>query len=98
MSLNGIENWMNLLSWLVTGIIWNFFLLIPIVLMLKFSWVSESNAFMEKGNPFLIFLAFSLHIVHLSCFGYHIASYFNKRKFYNKFYFIQYSCLHADDA
>ncbi|KAF7990497.1 hypothetical protein HCN44_000302 [Aphidius gifuensis] len=78
MSLNGIKNWMNLLSWLVTGVIWNFLLLIPIVLMLKFSWVPESNAFMEKGNPILIFMAFSLHIVHLLCFGYHIASYFNK--------------------
>ncbi|XP_044010225.1 phospholipid-transporting ATPase ABCA3-like [Aphidius gifuensis] len=78
MSLNGIKDWMSLLSWLVTGVIWNFLLLIPIVLMLKFSWVPESNAFMEKGNPVLIFMAFSLHIVHLLCFGYHVASYFNK--------------------
>ncbi|XP_044010322.1 ATP-binding cassette sub-family A member 17-like [Aphidius gifuensis] len=78
MSLNGVDNWLNLLSWLVTGVIWNMPLVVTIVLLLKYSWVSDVHLFLTNGNTIVVILLLLLHVIHLFCFGYHVASYFNE--------------------
>lgn len=84
MSLNGVDNWLNLMSWLVTGIIWNILLVVNIVLLLKYSWVSDVRSFLTNGNEIVVILVLLLHVIHLFCFGYHMASYFNKGMFVKK--------------
>ncbi|KAF7992262.1 hypothetical protein HCN44_001587 [Aphidius gifuensis] len=78
MSVNGVKNQTNLLSWLVTGAIWSTSYLLPIVLLLKFFYPPHVAPFLDHGNPFIVWLALLLQTIQTFCFGYHLSSYFWK--------------------
>lgn len=81
MVVNGVKTWMNLMSWLVTGVIWSIVYLLPIVLLLRFSWHSDETPFLACGNSLVLFLALLMLGINNFCFGYHLSSYFRTRKF-----------------
>ncbi|KAK0158992.1 hypothetical protein PV328_009925 [Microctonus aethiopoides] len=78
MSVNGVSNRLNLLSWFVSAAIWSTSYLMPIVLILKHFMPPTVLPFLMYGNPFLLWLALFIHTCHLLAFGYHLSSYFWK--------------------
>ncbi|KAK0162596.1 hypothetical protein PV327_006362 [Microctonus hyperodae] len=78
MSVNGVSNRLNLLSWFVSAAIWSTSYLMPIVLILKHFMPPTVLPFLMYGNPFLLWLILFIHILHLLAFGLHLSSYFWK--------------------
>ncbi|KAJ8686329.1 hypothetical protein QAD02_022123 [Eretmocerus hayati] len=76
MSMNGVSNALNLLSWLLSG--WLFlslFCVIPIIIVLLIS-TGAVISFWYFANPFIIGLVFVAHIGHLLMYGIHVSAYF----------------------
>lgn len=80
MAMNGVTMAYNLLSWLITGIIFSNIYVVPIIILFKNTFSTNVEAFLEYGDAFIFWLLFTAHITHLITFGMHIASYFSKRK------------------
>jgi len=80
MAMNGVTMVYNLLSWLITGIIFSTIYIVPIIILFKNTFSTNVEAFLEYGDAFIFWLLFTAHITHLISFGMHIAAYFSKRK------------------
>lgn len=80
MAMNGVKLSYNLLSWLITGILFSTFYVVPITILFKITFSTNVVAFLHYGNVFIFWLVFTAHISHLITFGMHIAAYFTKRK------------------
>lgn len=80
MSVNGVKNHVNLLSWLVSGALYSTMYLLPMVMILKHFMPPTVVPFLSHGNAFLVWLALFIHICHVIAFGFHLSSYFWKRE------------------
>ncbi|XP_033219462.1 retinal-specific phospholipid-transporting ATPase ABCA4-like isoform X2 [Belonocnema kinseyi] len=79
-SMNGVKNYENLLSWLMSGLFFSILYILPRLILFKISF-SQATPYLYFGNIFLVGVMHYVHIVHLLAFGYHIASYFSKSTF-----------------
>jgi len=81
MAMNGVKSFYNLLSWLIIGIIFSSFYIVPIIILFKNTFTMNVEAYLQYGNGFICWLLFTAHIAHLISFGMHIAAYFSKREY-----------------
>jgi len=81
MAMNGVKSFYNLLSWLITGIIFSSFYIVPTIILFKNTFTMNVEAYLQYGNGFISWLLFTAHIAHLISFGMHVAAYFSKRKY-----------------
>lgn len=91
MSMNGVPNYLNLLSWLATGMIFSLLYTVPIILILSLAADEGSREFIEYGSPFIVWLVMALNIGHIITFGMHVSAYFT-RCMYNS---INYISIHT---
>lgn len=80
MAMNGVKLSYNLLSWLITGILFSILYVVPITILFKITFSANVEAYLHYGNGFIFWLIFTTHIGHLITFGMHIAAYFTRRK------------------
>lgn len=80
MAMNGVKLFYNLLSWLITGILFSTLYVVPITILFTITFSTNVEAYLYYGNKFLFWFIFTTHISHLITFGMHIAAYFTKRK------------------
>ncbi|KAM0731026.1 Phospholipid-transporting ATPase ABCA3 [Formica fusca] len=81
MAMNGVKLSYNLLSWLITGILFSILYVVPIIILFKNTFSTNVEAYLQYGNVFIFWLVFTAHIGHLITFGMHIAAYFSKPRF-----------------
>ncbi|XP_014230700.1 ATP-binding cassette sub-family A member 1-like [Trichogramma pretiosum] len=81
MAINGVPNFLNLLSWLVTGILLSLFYIIPIVIVVNFTSSHTALPFLYYGNTFILLMILLFNITHLITFGMHISAYFTRPLF-----------------
>ncbi|XP_029158875.1 LOW QUALITY PROTEIN: retinal-specific ATP-binding cassette transporter-like [Nylanderia fulva] len=81
MAMNGVKMAYNLLSWLITGILFSIIYTVPIIILFKNTFSTNVEAYLQYGNAFIFWLVFTAHIGHLITFGMHIAAYFSKPRF-----------------
>ena len=80
MSMYGVPTYLNLLSWMISGIIFNVILIILTMVLFKV-WPGKLN-----GNMFLFFIMVFLTFASVISYGIHVSSYFSRSKsFYNLF-------------
>lgn len=82
MAMNGVKQLYNLLSWLLTGILFSTLYIIPTIILFKNTFNKDEGveAYLHYGNPFIFWLVFTANIAHLISFGMHVAAYFSERK------------------
>ena len=86
MAMNGVKEYQNLLSWLVTGIVFSIFYIVPIIILFKNTFSEKVDPYLYYSNTFIFWLILTMHVGHLISFGMHIAAYFSKRKLFCKKY------------
>ncbi|XP_051164051.1 phospholipid-transporting ATPase ABCA3-like [Leptopilina boulardi] len=77
MAMNGVKNYQNLLSWLISGLLFSILYIIPRLILLSICFVS-CQPFLHYGNVILVAIMHFLNILHILSFGYHVSSYFSK--------------------
>lgn len=80
MSMNGVKNYQNLISWLVSGVIFSILYIIPLLLLFTNAFVSDVEPYLNYGNVFIVAVLLIVQVTHLLAYGMHIASYFSKCK------------------
>nr|XP_034183985.1 retinal-specific phospholipid-transporting ATPase ABCA4-like [Osmia lignaria] len=81
MAMNGVKHYQNLLSWLITGILFSIFYIVPIIILFKNTFSGNVDPYLYHSNTFIFWLIFTVHIAHLISFGMHVAAYFSKPRF-----------------
>ncbi|XP_011141339.1 ATP-binding cassette sub-family A member 1 [Harpegnathos saltator] len=82
MAMNGVKQFYNLLSWLLTGMLVSNLYIIPTIILFKNTFnKADVLAYLHYGNAFIFWLLFIANIAHLISFGMHIAAYFSKPRF-----------------
>lgn len=81
MSMNGVKNYQNLISWLVSGVIFSILYIIPLLLLFTNAFVSDVEPYLNYGNVFIVAVLLIVQVTHLLAYGMHIASYFSKSLF-----------------
>lgn len=81
MSMNGVPTYMNLLSWLVSGLMCALVYVTIMILGFKFMFHTKVPPFLNYGSVIIVWVLLMLHVAHLITFGMHIAAYFARRKF-----------------
>lgn len=77
MAMNGVPNYLNLLSWLLSGLIFSLFYTIPAIIFLN-KQLKNEVPFLTNGNSFIFWLILTLHAAHLFSFGMHVSAYFTR--------------------
>ncbi|XP_014205585.1 ATP-binding cassette sub-family A member 2-like [Copidosoma floridanum] len=80
MAMNGVPNYLNLLSWLLSGLIFSLLYTVPIVILSNI-WFEGKTPLLYDGNSFIFWLILTLHAAHLFTYGMHISAYFTRSKF-----------------
>ena len=80
MAMNGVPTYLNLLSWLVSGIIFNSILISALLILFNTSFSGNVYPYMYHGNSLILWLVLIFHVTHLFAFGMHIAAYFSRCK------------------
>ncbi|KOC60391.1 ABC transporter A family member 6 [Habropoda laboriosa] len=81
MAMNGVKTYQNLLSWLITGIVFSIFYVIPIIVLFKNTFTGNVDPYLYYSNAFIFWLILTVHVAHLISFGMHVAAYFSKPHF-----------------
>ncbi|KZC13655.1 PREDICTED: ATP-binding cassette sub-family A member 1-like [Dufourea novaeangliae] len=81
MSMNGVKQYMNLLSWLTTGILFSIFYIVPIIVLFKNTFSGNVDPYLYYSNTFIFWLILTVHVAHLISFGMHVSAYFSKPRF-----------------
>ncbi|XP_058807202.1 uncharacterized protein LOC131673316 [Phymastichus coffea] len=82
MAMNGVPNHLNLLSWLVSALIFSMLYITPITLLLTLYTTEDvPMSFIHYGNPFILWLLLVLNVAHLVTFGMHVSAYFTRSLF-----------------
>lgn len=90
MTMNGVKEYQTLLSWLVIGVIFSIFYVVPMTVLFKNTFSVNVEPYLYYSNTFIFWLILTVHVTHLISFGMHIAAYFSRRKFFlNKYYLKQ---------
>lgn len=80
MAMNGVKLSRNLLSWLVTGILFSILYVVPTIILFTYTFTANVEALLQYGNVFIFWLLLTANVAHFIAFGMHIAAYFSKRK------------------
>lgn len=89
MAMNGVKQYQNLLSWLVTGTVFSIFYIIPMIILFKNTFSTNVDPYLYYSNTFIFWLILTAHVAHLISFGMHVAAYFSKRMFLEIMYQIE---------
>ncbi|XP_033219403.1 phospholipid-transporting ATPase ABCA1-like isoform X2 [Belonocnema kinseyi] len=81
MSMSGVKNYQNLLSWLISGLFFSILYIVPRIALLKITFSSENEPYLNFGDVYLVATMHFVHIVHLLAFGFHITVYFSRSIF-----------------
>nr|XP_033321242.1 retinal-specific phospholipid-transporting ATPase ABCA4-like isoform X1 [Megalopta genalis] len=81
MAMNGVKQYQNLLSWLITSILFSIFYIIPIIVLFKNTFSKNVVSYLYYSNTFIFWFILTMHVAHLISFGMHIAAYFSKPRF-----------------
>ncbi|KAG7200279.1 hypothetical protein KM043_017746 [Ampulex compressa] len=81
MAMNGVKPYQNLLSWLIIGIIFSIFYVVPILILFKNTFSGNVDPYLYYSNAFIFWLLLTTHVAHLISYGMHIAAYFSKPRF-----------------
>lgn len=78
MSMNGVSNGLNLLSWIISGLIFmSISCVLPMIILLITS-TGDALPYLNYGSPFIMWLVLTFHVAHLLAFGVHVSAYFSK--------------------
>ena len=86
MSMNGVKNYQNLLSWFISGLLFSIVYITPLLILFTNAFVSDVEPYLYYGNVFIVAIMLIAHVAHLIAFGMHIASYFSRCKAFNNFH------------
>ncbi|XP_076288268.1 phospholipid-transporting ATPase ABCA3 isoform X2 [Lasioglossum baleicum] len=81
MAMNGVKQYQHLLSWLITGIMFSSFYVIPIIVLFKNTFSKNVEPYLYYSNTFIFWLILTIHVAHLISFGMHVAAYFSNPRF-----------------
>ncbi|OAD58503.1 ATP-binding cassette sub-family A member 3 [Eufriesea mexicana] len=81
MAMNGVKPYQNLLSWLIAGIVFSIFYIIPMIILFKNAFFPNVDPYLYYSNTFIFWLILTAHVAHLISFGMHVAAYFSKPRF-----------------
>ncbi|XP_076222279.1 ATP-binding cassette sub-family A member 17 isoform X2 [Nomia melanderi] len=81
MAMNGVKHYQNLLSWLITGILFSIFYIVPITVLFENTFSDNVEPYLHYSNSFIFWLILTVHVAHLISFGMHVAAYFSKPRF-----------------
>ncbi|XP_076173170.1 ATP-binding cassette sub-family A member 17 isoform X2 [Ptiloglossa arizonensis] len=81
MAMNGVKQYQNVLSWLITGVLFSIFYIVPIIVLFKNTFSGNVDPYLYYSNTFIFWLILTAHIAHLISFGMHIAANFSKPRF-----------------
>ncbi|XP_058807246.1 phospholipid-transporting ATPase ABCA1-like isoform X2 [Phymastichus coffea] len=81
MSMNGVPTYLNLLSWLISGLIFSLSYVSALIILFNFAFTDNVRPYLYFGNSFIFWLVLILHVGHLITFGMHISAYFSKSLF-----------------
>lgn len=81
MAMNGVPNYLNLLSWLVSGLIFSVTYVTCLIFLFNCAFTTSVHPYLFYGNSFLFWIVLIFHVGHLITFGMHISSYFSRRKY-----------------
>lgn len=81
MAMNGVPTYLNLLSWLVSGLIFSVSYVSALIILFNVSFTDNVHPYIYYGNSFIFWLVLILHVGHLITFGMHISAYFSKCKY-----------------
>ena len=81
MAMNGVKHYQNLLSWLLTGILFSIFYTVPVIILFKNTFSGNVDPYLYYSNTFIFWLILTVHVAHLILFGMHVAAYFSKPRF-----------------
>ncbi|XP_017755068.1 PREDICTED: ATP-binding cassette sub-family A member 1-like [Eufriesea mexicana] len=81
MAMNGVKQYQNLLSWLITGTVFSIFYIIPMIILFKNTFSANVDPYLYYSNTYIFWLILTAHVAHLISFGMHVAAYFSKPRF-----------------
>ncbi|KAK9310741.1 hypothetical protein QLX08_000052 [Tetragonisca angustula] len=81
MTMNGVKEYQTLLSWLVIGVIFSIFYVVPMTVLFKKTFSVNVEPYLYYSNTFIFWLILTVHVTHLISFGMHIAAYFSRPRF-----------------
>ncbi|XP_014231053.1 ATP-binding cassette sub-family A member 3-like isoform X1 [Trichogramma pretiosum] len=81
MAMNGVPTYLNLLSWLISGLIFSVSYVTALILLFNIAFTENVHPYLYYGNSFIFWLTLILHVGHLLTFGMHISAYFSKSLF-----------------
>lgn len=81
MAMNGVPTYLNLLSWLVSGLIFSISYVSSLIILFNFAFTKNVHPYLYYGNSFIFWLVLIFHVGHLITFGMHISAYFSKSLF-----------------
>lgn len=80
MSVNGVRNVQNLLSWLISGVMFSVVYLAPIVIMLKYFLPPMLLTYLTYSNGFIVWIVLTIHVCHIMAFAMHTTAYLWRRE------------------
>lgn len=80
MSVNGVSGKMNLFSWFLSAAVFSTCYLAPIVIIMRYFMPPKITPFLTYGNPLIVWMVLFMNLCHMIALGYHLSSYFWKRK------------------
>ncbi|XP_076644769.1 phospholipid-transporting ATPase ABCA3 [Halictus rubicundus] len=81
MAMNGVKQQQHLLSWLITGVLFSSFYIIPIIILFKNTFTKNVEPYLYYSNTFIFWLILTIHVAHLISFGMHVAAYFSNPRY-----------------
>ncbi|XP_008203603.1 phospholipid-transporting ATPase ABCA1 isoform X2 [Nasonia vitripennis] len=81
MAMNGVPTYLNLLSWLVSGLIFSVSYVSALIFLFNIAFTDNVHPYLYYGNSFIFWIVLILHVGHLITFGMHISAYFSKSLF-----------------
>ena len=81
MAMNGVPTYLNLLSWLVSGLIFSASYVTALIILFNSTFTSNVQSYLHYGNSFIFWLVLMLHVGHLLTFGMHVSAYFSRCEF-----------------
>ncbi|XP_011496889.1 PREDICTED: ATP-binding cassette sub-family A member 1-like [Ceratosolen solmsi marchali] len=81
MAMNGVPTYLNLLSWLVSGLIFSISYISALIILFNFAFTNNVHPYLYYGNSFIFWIVLIFHVGHLITFGMHISAYFSKPLF-----------------
>ncbi|XP_017876215.1 ABC transporter A family member 1-like [Ceratina calcarata] len=81
MAINGVSQYQNLLSWLITSVVFSNLYIIPILILFKNTFSENAVPYLYHSNTFIFWLILVVHIAHLTSFGMQAVAYISNSRY-----------------